>query len=150
MCCRPLTATLTTDYLQPQHVAKRQTKVNMFAQEGNTSRSGVYQRKRERPIQPDIHRRTMNEDGDHDLTMLLTSVSLPHSLLLSPSYFCTTSQCFHTKSIEALWNGCLEISWKSNDKKISIGVDNVAANVFIAMPGMESHYHCTTEFPYQL
>lgn len=30
------------------------------------------------------------------------AVTLQHSLFLSPSYFCTNSQCFHTKSIGAL------------------------------------------------
>lgn len=60
---------------------------------------------KKRPIQRRGNRRwTMDKDGAHDWTMPLTSVTLPHSLLLSPSYLCTTSQCFLTKSIGAVWN----------------------------------------------
>lgn len=44
----------------------------------------------------------------------------------------------------------LKLAAKVMTKKTSIGVDNVAANVFIAMPVMESHYHFTAEFPNQL
>lgn len=69
------------------------------------ARSKVYRRRKKRPIQRrGNHRRTMGKDGAHDWTMPLTSVTLLHSLLLSPSYLCTTSQCFLTKSIAAVWN----------------------------------------------
>lgn len=55
---------------------------------------------KKRPIQRrSSRRRTMDKDGARHWTIPLTWVTAPHSLLLSPSYLCTTSQCFHTKSI---------------------------------------------------
>lgn len=74
---------------QGQHVCTRRRYVEVKS----------LSKKKKIPIELGTRGWTMDEDGDHNWTMLLTSVTLPHSLLLSPSYLCTTSQCFHTKSI---------------------------------------------------
>lgn len=44
----------------------------------------------------------------------------------------------------------LKLAGKVMTKKISICVDNVAPNDFIAMPVIESHYHFSAEFSNQL
>lgn len=92
-------------------------KVNVFPRGGDTvrPRSEVYQKRKPAPIQPG---RTMDEDGDRVPTMPPTSVTLRHSLLLSPSYLCSRfSSVPAPKSIGAVLNGRLEINWERNDKK---------------------------------
>lgn len=80
---------------------------------------------------------------------LLLLVPLPNPLVLSPFFFfflslphiSVFSQQINTSHTE------LKLAGRGTTQKISIGVDNVAENVFIAMALMESHYHFTVEFP---
>lgn len=66
-------------------------------------------------------------------TFFFFFLSLPHISVFS--------QQINTSHTE------LKLAGRGTTQKISIGVDNVAENVFIAMALMESHYHFTVEFP---
>lgn len=117
-------------------------KVNMFAQGQDMSRSEVYhKKKKEGPIQPRIQGWTMREDGDLNWTM---PADLTHAISLLGFSFSSPNQYRSWRTAD------LELAGKVMTKKISIGVDNATANVFIATPVIESHNHFTAEFPNQL